>query len=250
MFRITWALEFCLDRFFDGGVKKGGEQRGVFSVAPNSNHERMVMAKALSAKSVFIKPRFIDTLGEEGLTAKDIADSLGVELKSVHKKIKRSWLTNDKSALFKAVPFDSVNDSNGLSFETYALDTVSAKAFVARWKNAVGDSYLGFLFGCERVAMQELPRLQAELETAKAALLRIEGPKKPHHLTNTTLVPVYQAGMFGDEIVEYRRVARDDTRFSELSRIEGKMAHFSNCIEGMANALKILAGKAAIERRK
>jgi len=103
----------------------------------------------------------------------------------------------------------------------------------------------------EQTIIAEIPTLKATIAQMQSERVALpEAPKKPHHLTNTTLVPVYQAGMFGDEIVEYRRVARDDTRFSELSRIEGKMAHFSNCIEGMANALKILASKAAIERRK
>jgi Rha family phage regulatory protein len=103
----------------------------------------------------------------------------------------------------------------------------------------------------EQTIIAEIPALKATIAQMQSERVALpEAPKKPHHLTNTTLVPVYQAGMFGDEIVEYRRVARDDTRFSELSRIEGKMAHFSNCIEGMANALKILASKAAIERRK
>jgi hypothetical protein len=140
----------------------------------------MVMAKALAAKSVFIKPRFIDTLGEEGLTAKDIAESLGVPLDHVHRKIKRGWL-DDKSLIFKATSFDALNENNGLQFKTYALDTMSAKAFVARWKNAIGDSYLSFLFGCERLVMEERPLLLnriKELEESQRLILESESMKR------------------------------------------------------------------------
>ena len=109
------------------------------------------MAKALSVKSEFIKPRFLDAINTEGLTAKDIAESLGVPVENVHKKIRRNWLEKDNHSIFKAIPYVILNENNGLTVETYALDTVSAKAFVARWKNEKGDSYLQFLFGCERL---------------------------------------------------------------------------------------------------
>lgn len=102
----------------------------------------------------------------------------------------------------------------------------------------------------EQTVLAEIPTLKATIARMQSERLVLTPERKPHHLTDTSLVPVYQIGMFGEEIVEYRRVPRSDERFSELSRIEGKMAHFSSCIEGMANALRELSRQAAIHRRK
>jgi hypothetical protein len=210
----------------------------------------MVMPKSLSVKSAFIKPKFIEQLGEEGLTAKDIADSLGVTLDVVHRKIKRGW-SDDNTAIFKATPYGALNETNGLQFDTYAFDTVSAKAFIARWKNERGDSYLQFLFGCEKAVMEEMPKLLNRIkELEHKELMALPSPKKQHHLKNTSLVPVYQMGMFGQEIVEYRRVLKNDGGFSDLSRIEGRITHLSQCMMGMASSIKNLMAQAIVERRK
>jgi hypothetical protein len=140
----------------------------------------MVMAKALSAKPAFIKPTYFESLGEEGLTAKDIADSLGVGLRSVHQKIKRQW-DEEKDQDFRVITNVIANDSNGLPVESYVFTTMAAKAFVARWRSDVGDSYLKFLLQCEKAVLNEMPRLLnriKELEESQRLILESESMKR------------------------------------------------------------------------
>lgn len=132
------------------------------------------MTKALSSKVSFIKPTYFEALGEDGLTAKDIADSLGVGLRAVHQKIKRQW-NDEKDQDFRVITNVIANDSNSLPVESYIFTTMAAKAFVARWRSDVGDSYLKFLLQCEKAVLNELPILLKRVrELERNEHLRLE----------------------------------------------------------------------------
>jgi hypothetical protein len=107
-------------------------------------------------------------LGEDGLTAHQIAESLGIKAKHVHEKLRRNEWQHKKVPNWRVAVYTAANDSNGLGIESFALNTRAAKAFVARWANEIGDAYLDFLFECERLALEEVPRLRAEIESIKA----------------------------------------------------------------------------------
>lgn len=113
----------------------------------------------------FVQPHFIKELGEFGLTAAEIAQSLGVSLNDVHQKLRRITKTKVVQHWLWAA-FTVVHEINGLPYETYALNTEYAKVFVARWENEIGDAYLKFLFQCERLVLEEVPKLRAELTEA------------------------------------------------------------------------------------
>jgi Rha family phage regulatory protein len=103
----------------------------------------------------------------------------------------------------------------------------------------------------ERTIASELPLLRSTVAELRAANERLALPstKRPHHLAGTTLVAVPIETLYGPDI-EYRRIPREDDRYSEISRIEGRIAHLSNCMEGMSRSISALTKKASKERRK
>ena len=201
------------------------------------------MSKALSAKPAFIKPYYIEVLKEEGLTAKDLAESLGVPLDHIHRKIKRGWI-GDNNLIFKATSFDGLNKNNGLTFETYAFDIVSAKAFVARWKNERGDSYLQFLFRCERVVMEEIPKMQSrikELERNEQIRIESEMAKKLRSETRRGIIPTYTSPLFAafDEArgLLQKTLALPKSMLTESEIATNERIHCSHRLRGVSEEL-------------
>lgn len=101
--------------------------------------------------SNFVRPYFIEELGEEGLTAADIAKSLGVEPNDIRKKLeKRGFIERIKSQGFQARTTVVANKVNGLEYTEYVLDVAAAKFFVGKYDSPAGDAYLAFLIRLER----------------------------------------------------------------------------------------------------
>ena len=103
----------------------------------------------------FIEPYFVKEVGQIGLMSKDIAQALGVPLKKINEKIRREKWTNIKQ--WHPAPYGA----------HYFFSTQAAKAFVARYSNEVGDAYLKFLFDCEEVALNKVPKLLSVIEQLK-----------------------------------------------------------------------------------
>jgi len=109
----------------------------------------------------YVEPYYIEALGCDGLTAADIAKSLGVDASAVRRKLlKRDFMDRIKRQGFQAVTFVITNDTNGLDYEEIALDVPASKFFVGKYDNDSGDGYLAFLLRIE----QKVDELDAEIK--------------------------------------------------------------------------------------
>ena len=113
--------------------------------------------------------------GELGLTAHDIAKSLDVRTKEVLRKLRRNeWA---KSPNWLVESYDSKNNNNGLRYTHFALNTRAAKAFVARWNNETGAAYLDWLFDCETVVVEKIPKLLEQNTKLKDEIKNLRSAK-------------------------------------------------------------------------
>jgi len=166
----------------------------------------------------FVKPYFIAELGTEGLMSSDIAMALGVEHRSVLEKLRRkSWA---KSAKWRCIVLTIHNSFNNRSYEAFAFDKRAAKAFVARWGNETGDSYLDFLFDCEEFIEEGIPKLQAQLDLLRKEIEALKAPKKKEIAgwTVTITKGVRRIrDIFGEEHIE---IEREKVRYCDLNENE------------------------------
>jgi hypothetical protein len=191
--------------------------------------------------SNFIQPHFIECLGEDGLTAHEIALSLDVDLKHVHEKLRRGkWFHKDTKA-FRVVAYTTMAKSKEnfdgtcaeREFETFALSTSAAKAFVARWENFRGDGYLNYLFECESILPEALAKLKDTTEKLKAAEYSvIKSTKKLRSAAKEgmLLAPVYTQTIFGLQL-EWKMMK--ETLISEMQRIKAKARHARKTLVGL-----------------
>jgi hypothetical protein len=182
-----------------------------------------VMRQLVAKKSGFIEPHFVPELGEEGLTAHEVAQSLGVEPEIVRRKLRRGWFETAK--LLKSFIMTKVKKSNinGLEFDEFFFNTRAAKAFVGQYQNEIGLSYLEFLFGCETVVLEQVPRLKAEIERQAAEINRILLPS-PRKLKMQNMVAVEQVSrdLFDNEICSWIYKSIHEVTESELLRAKQK----------------------------
>jgi hypothetical protein len=101
------------------------------------------------SKSQFVKPHYIEELGCEGLSAEDIARSLGANSAHVRIKLKKGWFKSLESEMFDVSQLKfatlMINNINEVAFEEFFLSTLAAKLFVANYQNQVGRAYLAYL---------------------------------------------------------------------------------------------------------
>jgi Rha family phage regulatory protein len=103
---------------------------------------------------------------------------------------------------------------------------------------------------------QKIPELLeriSDLEMERQALLNGSQQSLPEakkgHTKGMVLVPVMVDTMFGQEL-QWQKAARDDDRFSDLSRMEGQIKLMMNCMAGMQRKIQELTDRIAIARRK
>lgn len=103
----------------------------------------------LQSVSKYVQPRYYQELGCEGLSAKDIANSLGVDTTHVREKLSvRGFCERiEKQDMNTAIAMKK--NINGLEYTEYYLSVDAAKFFVAKYDNKVGDGYLAFLIKLE-----------------------------------------------------------------------------------------------------
>lgn len=118
--------------------------------------------QAVVVSPSFINPRYIEELGEEGLTAVDIANSLGIAAKEIREKLQRGeWCTSPE--LFPRAY--AARSSKGHKYQEYALTTTAAKVFIARYSNEVSDKYLLHLIALEQATVNFLKDQTVALES-------------------------------------------------------------------------------------
>jgi Rha family phage regulatory protein len=101
----------------------------------------------------------------------------------------------------------------------------------------------------ERTIRAEIPALRSEIARLKSEKLLLGSPKKEHGNKNRVPALQMEDTLFGTEVV-IRRVSRDDSRVSDLSRKEGKMHQLIGVIEGMSREVKRLSEEVAMQRRR
>jgi len=199
------------------------------------------------AESKFIKPHYIEILDEEGLTAHEIAICLSVPVNRVHRRLERTFIEQVKDILHWKILQTSVkqeiHEVNGYRYDreidTYALNTRAAKAFVATYKNFIGASYLDFLFDCEFLATEKMPKLIAEIDLLRQKLELSESNhvKRDKRLLRAVkkgmiLAPIYRQGEIFTSQLELKWEMRQKETLDEVTRLRAELIHLQNITIG------------------
>lgn len=113
-------------------------------------------------------PHYIEELGCDGLTAKEIAQSLKTTVNKVRRKL-RDGNTNLLKLLNYKIRL--MRNTYGVEYEDYCLSTHAAEVFVARFKNEAGDAYLEYLIRRDMAVERKCHEYErAYLEQAKRNL--------------------------------------------------------------------------------
>jgi hypothetical protein len=197
------------------------------------------MDQQISTVTTFKTPYFIEALGEDGLTAKDIAESLDVNVKHVRQKLKRGWLEKSKCVESFKSSLEDKNNINGLDTEEIFLNTAASKAFVAQYQSEKGFKYLAFLLNCE-VAVPELvaqiKSLQEKLELHEAQSIQDNKKLLKEFKKGMILAPVYEKAALHD-VLELRWELRHKDTMNEIDLLKAKIRHSQKVQAGMAKKI-------------
>lgn len=195
--------------------------------------------------SNFIEPHYIKELDEEGLTAQEIAISLGVEVFQVNQKLRREKNNVQVIQDWRVIAYTMLNENNGLQIECFALNTLAAKAFVARWSNRKGDAYLNYLFSCEKkseIADKLIPKMLNEISDLRKKLNAMELIATQHYRKSlpsakagTLVTPIYVEDIFGYLQVQFRVLKQDGLDIA--TKLKAKINHQQKVIVGVANQM-------------
>ena len=121
----------------------------------------------------FIQPHFIEELGCEGLTASEVARSLGQDPKVFRTNFKRSFESRLNNLKLGMVSIDTFN-ANNVAYTEYAFSIEAAKWLVGKSNTDAGDKYLAYLIQIEANAQQVAsdftslsPQLQVMIQQEK-----------------------------------------------------------------------------------
>lgn len=122
----------------------------------------------------FVKPHFIEELGDDGLTAEEVAVSLNTRVNEVRRKLR-----DDKNETLKSLKLviSTLKNINGVEYEEFFLSTAAAKFFVARYESDIGDGYLEYLIRLDMAVARHFKESQARLTEASTTILQLEGYK-------------------------------------------------------------------------
>ena len=198
----------------------------------------------------FIQPHFIDILGEDGLTAGEIAQSLDIPREHVVQKLNRGWSAKASKAVKSFnITIAMKNNINGLDVEEFHLNTRAAKAFVAQYQNDMGFKYLDFLFDCEQAATEILPKIIAENEALKSSLARATKPLQiKASKKGCLLVPEFIPNIFGQLELIFKWKKKTD--ISEKEQQLAREKKITESLLGLTTALKDVQDKLAAHELK
>jgi Rha family phage regulatory protein len=227
--------------FFRQCYKAKSDRRGVLAVAHLLEDRFMT--------------HLVPIVNKDGtVSSKLVAEKFGKQHQHVLRDLRHlvSKLPKD----FSDVHFCTVDVQKGLKeSQEYFMSrdgfSLLAMGFTGKAALAWKVRFLEAFNQMEQKLLSELPQLRAENSRLKQERLSLPPPKKTHHLKDTIPVMQCQQALWGGDIsVKITREKKDDDRFSQKSRDEGKIAHFSACIAGMSKAILEITKKDSIERRK
>ena len=183
-----------------------------------------------------IKPYFIETLGCERLSSHDIAKSLKIDPFVVHQKIKRPAFQDLlKDNGYRNITAVIKRITQGRPEKLCYLETRAAKAFVATYNSKEGHRYLDFLFDCEQVIQEELPKLLEQNKFYKSRITQLEALRSQKALPNrsTMLTPVFKEDLFG-QMQLLKMVKVDVEELSTVEKIDSELINNERIIHGLS----------------
>lgn len=205
----------------------------------------------ITASDNKIKPYFIEALGCEGLSIVDIAQSLKTDRKHILQRMRRPSFQNLLRCNNYLVITSTTNLASsevkvikhGRPEKLCYLETRAAKALVATYASKEGYRYLDFLFACEQVVLEELPKLLEQIKAYKARIAQLETPVKQKALPGSRKdmlpVPVYGEDMFGGVFVQKWELAHRDS-MTEIAQLKSKLRHAMKVITGLTKGTEDL----------
>jgi len=201
----------------------------------------------------FIKPYYIEELGDLGLTSIDIAECLSSQHAHVLQKLRRiclkqheQWESLNWRIHAYAIELPNHRGKPGRKpSRCYALNVRASKAFLAKWDNDLGRSYLNFLFTCEEAApklIEEIASLRQERARLQIQIETLQKPRRKYLPGQGTVAYLVEArmtrDMFGTEYCEKIRKAIPVDKLTDVELREWRIQHRAAVIEGLAKNQK------------
>lgn len=198
----------------------------------------------ISTESAFIKPYYIEELGEEGLRVYDLAKALKTKVKHIHQKLTRGFLEGcDEVGDWRYSSVEEkleIHEVTGLKYnrvvKSFALNTNAAKAFVATYQSKIGRAYLSFLFKCEYTATEILPKVLVELEMVKLENKELKEEKFKRKNKKHKVIVGGQQTVFGHIEPVYESKYIND--MSETQKEQYKQKQRLRSFKGILNAME------------
>lgn len=107
----------------------------------------------------------------------------------------------------------------------------------------------------EETIRAEIPVLKATISRMQSERIALQAPKKPHGNKNRHQVSAIENSVFPNDRGElsqvvYKRVPKDDNRYSRLAALEGELYRLSVLSDGFMKRMKSIAKELAHERRR
>ena len=114
-----------------------------------------------------------------------------------------------------------------------------------QWK----EKFLSAFNAMEKTIIDEIPALRSQIAQLQRERLALPQAKKPHGNKGMVWVPVAVETLFGPQL-EYRKAAKTDPRFSDISHMEGEINRLSRLAGGMTRKIQELSDAMALRRRR
>ena len=91
----------------------------------------MVMEEMVVVRNdMFVEPHFIESLACDGLTDVEVAQSLGVDVKSVRRKMREGFIHRCNIMMVQVSTVKNIKENDGSEFDAYNFGVEAAKFFV------------------------------------------------------------------------------------------------------------------------
>lgn len=191
--------------------------------------------------------KFVNTNGM--VSSKVVAEKFGKKHKNVLRAINdaKQEMSND----FYRLNFEPI-DIAGKTLEVLmSRDAFSIIAMGFTGGNAMQwkEKFLSAFNEMEKTISEEIPTLRSQIaHLQQHQRIVLPQVKKPHGNKGMVWVPVAVETLFGTQL-EYKKAAKTDERFSEMSRMEGEINRLSRLAGGMTKKIQELNATLALRRR-
>jgi len=186
------------------------------------------------------KPRPLEQLGgREGILLTELAEAVGTKHAEMRQKIERSFKGIAKYLNLRTVAVATHHKNSKLPFTTYAMDTITAKMFLAKWDSPKGWDYLKYLLLCERIAEVEFRKAVAERDQAITHLKQVTKPKVIQRKGETFIrawEKIVFTDVFGLRQEHMLPISRPFSQLTDAQLEEYRIKHRQKTISGICKA--------------